>query len=1197
MSTAELFAEVRAIDAAKPRPKPTLNETNSLADQAKALYSNLGAQRGTSNRGNNRGNYRGSYRGRGNRGRYRGGRGKGNSRGGKRSFDFDPNKFCTIHKKQGHDAKNCHKAASKREHEEDSGNGSKQSDRSYQPSFSRPYDMSATVTRFIANNTELETTRDPNKWIVDSAANAYITPYKNALHNYIEYTDTKNVKGFCGKREKAYGQGSIMLTDSNGYETILEDVVYVPGSSDQILSLMKFRQEHFAEFQFTSLEEFILFTPTGLSLNGQSINDILYTWVEPSIQIMAIQTRSSSRKRKRDQSEESDDSILDSSKPSKTQTQRSSSPESPTKCDPHNLWHLRFAHAPTSTLRKIKVIKSKFDSTKCRICIRAKQTRKPFLPSNEKTTRKLERIHSDICGQYPESKGNSIYVLTFLDDFTHWCWTVPIPDKKSNTVYKEFKKLIKQIENETELKIKYLRTDNGKEYEGYVTPLLEEMGIKHETTAPFSSQSNGKAERLNRTLNGYVRSMLFQANMPKSFWAEAMVTAAHTINRLPSSSINAIPYERWHNKDLNYEELKSLKPFGCLVDAHVPEQRRPPLNKVNARSSSGCFIGYHTATSHKIWDFERQCFVNSHDLIFHETEFPNASDFDEPPADPYNDSKRKPQTKHTPKVTPRLIFDEIVVLPPPALEVFATYGPDVQLDNDPQSFTDAMRRPDKELWWEAFCKEIQAIISNNTWTLTDLPPGFKVLSLKWVCHTKRDANNNFEKYKARIVVRGFAQEIGLDFDETFAPVVRIESVRMLFAFAAANDLYILHVDCTNAFLNGWSDWELYVQQPEGFIDSKYPNKVLRLNKALYGLKQAPRIWYLLLCGVIVGLGFVVLETDTSIYVRGDIIIEVYVDDIKILAPTKESCYEVYRELSKHFKMQDKGAVKSFLRLNITRNWHEHSISINQPGYIDKLLARFNMTNAKTANTPLEPGCHLLKATATDTLCDPTRYQELTGSLNHLAVFTRPDISFAVSKLSQFNTNPTMIHWKAGLHVLRYLKLTRNYCITYKRSSIPTRVFGYADADYGSDPNDRISYTGYVFMSNGGPISWNSHKQSTVAHSTMEAEYMALSDASREAIARKQFGQELQIPSSWKPITILSDNQSALEIAENPANYRRAKHIDIRYHAIRHYIRNDLIIVDFVPSNAQAADIFTKALGPQKHHECIRLLGLRNSYEE
>src|SRR5436190_9675307 len=188
-----------------------------------------------------------------------------------------------------------------------------------------------------------------------------------------------------------------------------------------------------------------------------------------------------------------------------------------------------------------------------------------------------------------------------------------------------------------------------------------------------------------------------------------------------------------------------------------------------------------------------------------------------------------------------------------------------------------MRMPDYQLWWEAFCNEIRAIVANNTWTLTDLPPGFKALPLRWVCRTKRDANNVFEKYKGRIVVKGYAQEAGLDFDKTFTPVVRIESVRAILAIAAANDLFILHVDCTNAFLNGLSDLELYVLQLEGFINPKYPNKALWLNNALYGmygLKQLPGIWYLLLYGVIVSLGFQVLKTDTSIYVYGKIIIGV-----------------------------------------------------------------------------------------------------------------------------------------------------------------------------------------------------------------------------------------------------------------------------------------------------------------------------------
>ena len=243
-----------------------------------------------------------------------------------------------------------------------------------------------------------------------------------------------------------------------------------------------------------------------------------------------------------------------------------------------------------------------------------------------------------------------------------------------------------------------------------------------------------------------------------------------------------------------------------------------------------------------------------------------------------------------------------------------------------------------------------------------------------------------------------------------------------------------------------------------------------------------------------------------------------------------------------------------------------------------------MTNAKTASTPFEKGTKLKSATPDDTLCNLKMYQELTGSLNHLAIFTRPDIAFAVSKLSKFNANPTTTYFKAALHVLRYLKFTRNYCIIYRRSpTVPiTDIIGYSDADFASDKDDRKSYTGYVFIVNSGAITWSTHKQHTVAFSSMKSEYMALSDAAREAIARKQFFQELQIPSAIRPVPLLTDSQTALEISDNPAKYRQAKHIDIRCHVMRHYIHDGKIQIDYIPSAHQPVDIFTKALETTKH---------------
>src|SRR5271155_429137 len=287
----------------------------------------------------------------------------------------------------------------------------------------------------------------------------------------------------------------------------------------------------------------------------------------------------------------------------------------PLYCSPNLLWHLCFGHASTTTLRKLLYIISSHDSTHCVVCIRAKQTRKPFHPSESKVSRKLERIHSDICGPFPTSKGLSKLLLTFLDEYSQWCWIATIDDKSSATVNREFRKLIKQIETETDLKIKYLRTDGGGEYERDLTPVLEEMGIQHEPTAPYSPQSNGKAERLNRTLETFARAMLYQANMSKSFWAEAITTAAYLINRLPSEAINnGIPYEKWHQKQLPTSDLHALKPFGCIVHIHVPKECQKASCKVDMQSTTGCFVGYtKTTTMWRVWDFERKVFVNSHE--------------------------------------------------------------------------------------------------------------------------------------------------------------------------------------------------------------------------------------------------------------------------------------------------------------------------------------------------------------------------------------------------------------------------------------------------------------------------------------------------------------------------------------------------------------------------------------------------------
>ena len=387
--------------------------------------------------------------------------------------------------------------------------------------------------------------------------------------------------------------------------------------------------------------------------------------------------------------------------------------------------------------------------------------------------------------------------------------------------------------------------------------------------------------------------------------------------------------------------------------------------------------------TYKYWDFECQTFDYSHHLII-TAKFSKDGDFGEPSAAPPVPAVAflMPPTQHpipqpptsqppalplmpqqpTSSTQAPILYDMIVVEPPPAdLKAFNTASQPLSNAAEPVSYQDALSRPDASQWIQAMDEEMDSIHYNGTWNLEDLPSGRRSIGVKWVFKVKRDALNKFQRYKARLVAKGYSQVAGLDFDKTFAPVVRIDSICMLLALAAHLGLYIIHADCKTAFLNGLSDLEIYLQQPEGFISKHHPHKVLHLNKSLYGLRQAPRIWYRLLCNIICELGFFPLDTDPSIYFSPSLhaFLAVYVDDVLIFASSQHTCQDIFKQLNAHFKMENLGAPSSFLGLYIIRDGL-HSITINQTGYIDRILTRFQMQDALPARMPLEPLLPLLQ---------------------------------------------------------------------------------------------------------------------------------------------------------------------------------------------------------------------------------------------
>lgn len=509
-----------------------------------------------------------------------------------------------------------------------------------------------------------------------------------------------------------------------------------------------------------------------------------------------------------------------------------------------------------------------------------------------------------------------------------------------------------------------------------------------------------------------------------------------------------------------------------------------------------------------------------------------------------------------------------------------------------------MSRPDADQWKEAMNAEIKSLLNAGTYEIVSLPPDCHAIGGKWVFTIKCGPNGEIIKYKARWVAQGFSQRYGIDYEETFAPVARFDSIRLILAQVAWFDWELHQMDVKSAYLNGTLEEEIYMRQPKGFAAPGAENKVCRLKKSLYGLKQAGRTWNKRIDSVLRSLHFVPIHADPCVYVyKRDsviIIISLYVDDLLLASPSLEQLTRVKAELSSSFDMEDLGEARFVLGIEITRDRLAGTLTISQGAYTEDVLQRFGMMDCNSISTPMEVGRHLEESAAVP--LNPARaksYQSAVGALMYAAHGTRPDISFAVTTLSKFNSKPTLDHWQALKRVLRYLRGTIHYGITYHKADSPDTqptLLGYCDSDYAEDRSDRRSITGYAFLLGGAAISWCSRKQATVSTSTTEAEYMAVSEAAKEAMWWRYFFTDLGYDMT-KATRILSDNQGSIKLSKNPENHRRTKHIDIRHHYIRERVEEGSLELIYVRTSQMAADVLTKPLGRLQHSTTIGLLGM------
>jgi hypothetical protein len=445
------------------------------------------------------------------------------------------------------------------------------------------------------------------------------------------------------------------------------------------------------------------------------------------------------------------------------------------------------------------------------------------------------------------------------------------------------------------------------------------------------------------------------------------------------------------------------------------------------------------------------------------------------------------------------------------------------------------------------------------------------------------------KHKARLVVKGYAQRKGIDYDEVFAPVARLNSVRLLIALAAQDGWEVHHLDVKSAFLNGDLQEEVFVEQPGGFIKPGKEHQVLRLRKALYGLHQAPRAWNAKLDKTLQSLGFTRCPTEPAIYTRrscgSQLIVGVYVDDLVVTGTSLDDIKRFKIEMAKIFNMSDLGLLHYYLGIEVKQG--ADGIYLSQGAYVRKILEKNGMTGCNPYQFPMEPRLKLSKQSS-EMIVDKTAYRSVVGSLRYL-MNTRPDIGFDVGYVSRFLEEPHEDHLAAVKHILRYLAGTCDRGLWFgKKERQGDTLTGYSDSHYAGDVDVRYSTTGVIFFLGGSPITWQSMKQKVVAQSSCEAEYIAAANATCQGLWLARVLAEVKGTEQRAPL-LKVDNQSAIALIKNPVLFGQSCHIKVKYHLVRESAVRGQIKVEFVGIGDQLGDILTKSIGKVKFNFVIELV--------
>jgi len=766
----------------------------------------------------------------------------------------------------------------------------------------------------------------------------------------------------------------------------------------------------------------------------------------------------------------------------------------------------------------------------CTVCAEGKQRRESLTGERKKSTELLNTIHSDVCGPMATTGlMGERYFATFIDEYSGRI-ALSLLTQKSEA-FERFKHYKEKIERETGKKVKSLRCDGGGEYTGKVfQSYLTEHGIIQRITPAYTPEHNGIAERANRTIMEMVRCMLFDSRMGKEFWGFAALTAVHIINRLPSSAHEGkTRFEMWFGVP---PSIGHLRVFGCLAYRHIPSAGRRKLDPkaqkcrmIGYKEESGsCIYRVYDATSKQV--------LITRDVVFDETttiktttqhteraavqvEGPQVSADMQQQEGALEDNEGQGQSclssedeegpglaEPLPPIDPdegdrpRLIYDcdtitvrhpEVVGNRPnmretaspaaisktlrpertrPVREMFrpAAWQAFIAVAEEPITLQEALAGKDRPAWKAAWEGELDSLQKNGTWVVENAPLDRNIVGCRWLFKQKEDG-----RFKVRLVAKGYSQEPGIDFQETFAPVAKFTTLGILLAPVAENNWELHSMDVKTAFLNGVLEEEIFMECPEGIMEEYQGKKVCRLVKAIYGLRQSPRAWYQKVHSFFLEHQFFPSTQDYSLYINYErkLLVLVYVDDLVLAAASLPDIVWIKTMLAKAFEMTNLGELSTFLGLEISRDRGQRLLSVHQGKYIEKILCRHGIQDARPSLTPLNTGTRLLPSKDSDTGSQGLKtvslqlYQSAVGALMYAMLGTRPDIAYAVGIVSQYNHAPVWEHWMAVKQIFRYLAGTRGLCLRYGATNSSG---GYSDADWGSG-NDRKSVGGYVFLLN------------------------------------------------------------------------------------------------------------------------------------